>query len=366
MVIVKGGVESVTGAMGRQKAQQEKDILRSTAMVGGIGVTTGVTTYAVAQSFNSQLGGYNTKNMFTNIMWVMYGLTRYYFGNMNTIKPAAVIAGFPLPTVDELSHAMSNRILKYRATGGIFLAHQEGGDQTLRIVGKAYGENRFMFLQLLDFLFLYGGARKVDYFSQFIKSLLPATTLPSDFETGKLNFEREITPSPWRDFNNSVVGGAMGELHYTFPVITRNRIYTNMYIETYEYTESVEHGLNCVEYSIFFRKYVPERKRQFILAVDPSSQDANKDKQIWYREDVDDKLQQKTENLELMLDLGYSVAMLLYRFITLSTEGSLSYAENIATSFGLGLRQDGVDSELLASGVFITAVGIGFTLLGSI
>ena len=101
----------------------------------------------------------------------MWDLMRYYFTNTYApTQPAVVLASVPLGTVSEVSHAMSQNDLKFRAAGGVFLAHQEGGDVSLRLRGKAWGKNRFIFLSILDFLFLYGSAKTVDLFSDFLKN----------------------------------------------------------------------------------------------------------------------------------------------------------------------------------------------------
>ena len=139
-----------------------KGIARGAAIAAGTAIA-GYTTVKSVKYINPLLGktiGQNKyakidiKNFFTNIGSVMYGLSRYYFGNPSEIQPSCILGGVPMPSINELSHAMSDRILKFRATGGIFLAQQSGGDQTLRIQGKAFGVNRYAFLTMLDFLFL--------------------------------------------------------------------------------------------------------------------------------------------------------------------------------------------------------------------
>ena len=105
-----------------------------------------------------------TTNVITNLTIVSTIIARYYLTNKKRIKPAAVLAGIPLGTVQELSMALSDRIVKYRATGGIFLAHQDGGNESLRIICKAWGLSRYIFLIMLDFLFLYGSDKILDLF----------------------------------------------------------------------------------------------------------------------------------------------------------------------------------------------------------
>ena len=105
-----------------------------------------------------------TTNVVVNLTMIASTLNRYYLSNKKRIKPAAVLGGIPLGTVEELSMALSDRILKYRATGGVFLAHQDGGNESLRIVCKAWGLGRYLFLTMLDFLFMYGSAKILDLF----------------------------------------------------------------------------------------------------------------------------------------------------------------------------------------------------------
>lgn len=235
-------------------------------------------------------------NMFSNIATVMYTIFNYYFYNPKSIKPAAVIAGIPLGTVSEISHAMSDRILKYRATGGIFLAHQEGGEQTLRIMGKAVGTNRYMLLTMLDILFLYGSAKRVDMFADKLNNIANVG---------------EVTPraNPWKQFDEYALDTGKEEKHLTFPVITSKKVYTNMYIETWEFTESIENGMNTINYSIFFRKYIPHFPYTYAKTVDEQQNE-----QFYYSEDIDDSFIRKLRFLDTFSEFAFSTSMIMYRF----------------------------------------------------
>lgn len=211
---------------------------------------------------------------FTNAISLSYMLSKFYFGNELPIKPAAVIGGIPLGSVAELSHGISDREVKYRANGGIFLAHQHGGNESLRIVGKAWGPNRFLFLNALDLLFSLGKVKYVDILSE---SLQPnAWNSPSvvnyDDSLDQMTQIADITENPWENWNRGVKSKeTYEETHITFPVITKNRVYLSMFIETYSWRQSVDRtGQRCVEYTIFFRTYKAPPNYEYALVTFPA------------------------------------------------------------------------------------------------
>jgi len=276
----------------------------------------------------------HVKNIFSNIVLIMMNLTTYYFGNFRPHQPAAILAGIPLGSVSELSHAMSDRILKFRSTGGIFLAHQEGGENTLKIEGKAFGRNRFLFLTMLDFLFSYGQAKVVDLFTDFIKgsvSSIPMLTTSL------------LTQDAWKPIRESATDTGIEERHLTFPVVTRTKIYTNMYIETYEFIESIENGMNCVTYNIFLRKYQAHYPYKW------AEQETELGDSVWYySENKDDEIISKLRFVDLMMEAGFSTAMIMYRFFQFIIGNSSE--ENIAYLTGINLNQQnyGEDNTSLA------------------
>ena len=205
-------------------------------------------------------GEYKGTQTFNDVVWLSYSLSRYYFGPDHP-KTSAVIAGIPLGTIEELSHGISDREVRYRANGGVFLAHQDGGNESLRIVGKAWGENRFTFLNMLDFLFLYGSATVIDVLSKYKEGA-------GDYPF--LNVDEELTTDPWAVVERATAKQGKEEQHMTFPVITRNRIYLSMYIETYSWRQSIDvNGKKSVTYTIFFRKYEPDNQYEFRTLLIP-------------------------------------------------------------------------------------------------
>jgi len=320
----------------RNPEDETPRITASALGVGISGLTAATATYTL-HSLQAELairGSYEqqfARNMTANIVSMMFTLCTYYFGNEAKIKPAAVIGGIPLGTVSELSHAISDRILKYRSKGGIFLAHQEGGDQTLRIVGKAWGPNRYWFLTMLDFLFLHGQASSHDMFAESLRnSPLTGASL------GALP-EGVVGTSPWAKIDLDDIEDGMEEKHLTFPVVTRNRVYNNMYIETYDYIESVDLGMNVVEYTLFFRKYLPATRYKFHkVTVEKKGQD-ELEEVYYYSEDEEDTVSKRLRQIDLMTDLGFSLAMLVYRTYIIANKNSVEL--NTALTFAINLNK---------------------------
>lgn len=223
-------------------------------------VLTGALSATVA-GFSSYMASRGNVDTAVNVSYLMYSLAKYYLGNSLPKKPSVVIGSMPLGTVTELSHAISDRIIRYRARGGVFLAHQDGGNESLRIVGKAFGTNRYLFLFMLMLLFFYGSETK--------KTFNPSAGVNIDVINDANIAQLAIEKGTWAPFYLDNISDVEEENHLTFPIITKNRIYLNMYIETFSYKESIHMGQNIVEYTIFFRKADPKSKYEFKKYVYP-------------------------------------------------------------------------------------------------
>ncbi|GAG71760.1 unnamed protein product, partial [marine sediment metagenome] len=153
------------------------------------------------------------------------------------------------------------------ANGGVFLAHQSGGNESLRIVGKAWGEKRFLFLNMLDLLFLWGSTKTIDVFANAMSSLSPLNiAVQSPIAQGGAAAARlsNISKDPWVEFKQKNLNEGYQEQHMTFPVITKNRVYVSMYIETFSWRQRLDkERRKMVEYTIFFRKYEPQPEYEF-------------------------------------------------------------------------------------------------------
>ena len=311
--------------------------------LGSVGTIMGYVINKNWKSFKSREGRMYLTNLATNISTIMWDIQKFYFSNAYPTRPAVILASIPLGTVTEVSHAMSQRDLKFRAVGGVFLADQEGGEESLRIVGKAWGKNRFVFLQMLDTLFLYGSSKSIDLYTEHLKSPL-GQTLPHISEE-----ELVVTTDPWNEFNKDSISEGVASHRSTFPVITRQKIYTNMFIETYEYTESVENGIDVVEYVLFLRKYVPTPPMQFDKVE--TGEDSDMKTKYYYKVDNEDHFYNTTKKLDLLLGYGLSAAMIMYRTIVYLSTGTYSFAENLVSRFGIALNRT-VEGNVDPSGAY--------------
>ena len=288
-----------------------------------------------------------TTSMVSNITLIATTLSRYYLLNQKRIKPAAVLAGIPLGTVQELSMALSDRILKYRSTGGVFLAHQDGGNESLRIICKAWGKDRYWFLILLDFIFLYGQSKILDMFSNLEanpfhpegKKILSKKDLK---ETAKIR-------NPWKEFRRKNIGEGREEYHMTFPVVTKNRIYSSMYLETYDIVNSVDGGMNILTVTLFLRKYRTPYPFQLATVVEQNPKKKKPDTTYWYRAEKvrDQSVYTKFKSLrwaDSMLDFGLSMLVALHKHTMLMKYSIYSWEQMMALSFATHLdKSRGMD-----------------------
>lgn len=161
--------------------------------------------------------------------------------NLQTVP--CVLAGLPLRHIREIEVARSGKILKFRATGSVFLANQEGGEDAIRIEGlMARGE--IMFIFFLWMIFYHGQGRITEAVFDPNKeiSLLALRAKNVDITT----------------FNQTTQKPAYTH-HYTVPFVTRHVIIPNCYIETLSFEEKIEFGKDVIGYSILLRTY---RKQQ--------------------------------------------------------------------------------------------------------
>jgi len=268
-------------------------------------------------------------NMYMNIVSTMYSLGLYYFGNITDSKPSVVMGGIPLWSTQEVSHGISELMMKYRATGGIFLAHQEGGEQTLRIQGKTWGPNRFLFLQIMDSLFIYGNSVKFDMFWKEIDS----HDLDYIYDIATGTDKRETVTNPWTYYDKKNLDEGIEEKHLTFPVITKTRIYTNMYIETWEFIEAIENGMNVINFTIFLRKYITPAPYKYAKVKVGKDENGEEIAHNYYSKDATNEEFKKLRTIDTMVEIGYTGAMVLYRFFQYlyhnSPETNVAYITNI-------------------------------------
>jgi len=287
-------------------------------------------------------------NLVVNLTLISAVLNRYYLTNRKRIKPAAVLAGIPLGTVAELSMALSDRILRYRATGGIFLAHQDGGNESLRIVCKAWGIGRYLFLTMLDFLFMYGSAKILDLFKNnpFGDNIYG--------EEGPLIDKKDLDVqkrNPWKRFDTFNKDEGRDEYHSTFPIVTKNRIYSSMYLETYDIVESVNTGMNMLTVTLFLRKYRSPYPLEF-TRIRPEKK--GQSRTAWYRQEISKNETISTKArlrwMDSIMDFGLSILVAAQKWFTMMELSYYTVEEMWALTFATHLdKSRGLDAGNIVS-----------------
>lgn len=154
------------------------------------------------------------------------------------LKPEVILGTVPLFSVQMVERAKSDRKLKNRALGDVFLAHQKGNKDVLRIDASLTGPYRFIYLTFLAQLQVEGVSKKQNI------GIAPDSkiSLPS---VG--NWTGEVTDKKVLNY----------DVHKTFPIITRTAILFNMYLQTIEWHQSVQDGKGVIKVHLLFRKYFP-------------------------------------------------------------------------------------------------------------
>lgn len=160
---------------------------------------------------------------------------------INSQSVPCVLAGLPLRHIREIEVARSGKILKFRATGSVFLANQEGGEDAVRIEGiLARGEIIFILILWMIFYYGQGRVKEIDNLGTLIGNpgLMAMRAKNMDITT----------------YNQTTQKPAYTH-HFTVPFVTRHIIIPNTYIETLSFEEKIEFGKNIIGYTILLRTY---------------------------------------------------------------------------------------------------------------
>jgi len=181
-----------------------------------------------------------------------------------TDRPDIVLGLIPFWGITAVETASSQNILKYRAVGGQYLAHQHGGNISLRIDMILKGPTVPLQLGLLDVLFSFGKTRnKVNggiLYQPFFKGNLTADTLTGQNLSSAQEGLQLIDPT---DTDNAFsvakddFSWITSDYHNTFAIVTRDFVMTGMYVESFIYFRNVAKDPNMVRVSLLCRKFVP-------------------------------------------------------------------------------------------------------------
>jgi len=158
--------------------------------------------------------------------------------NFAGLKPEVIIGTVPFYSLQMIERAKSDRKLKNRAIGDVFLAHQKGNKDVLRLDLTLSGPYRFIYLAFLAQLQKEGQSIKKNITlskNALVEDVVAGTSTAEVVDKKVLNYD----------------------VHNTFPVITRTAILFNMYLQTIEHHRSVEDGKGVIKVHLLFRKYFP-------------------------------------------------------------------------------------------------------------
>jgi len=172
-----------------------------------------------------------------------------------TIKKACFLGPVPLQHVREIEVARSGQKLKFRATGSVFLAKQEGGGtDAVRVSGKLYRDEVIMLLLLFS-LYEWGTGRVKD-----LDLSNPETTFDMELIRKKKNMLKVDTE----------MANAGVEAHNTFPFVSRHVIIPNCYIETLSFEERIENGIDVINYDVLLRTFAKQKSFKVWNSDDPN------------------------------------------------------------------------------------------------
>jgi len=155
------------------------------------------------------------------------------------VKPEMICGPVPLYSVQMTERAKSDRKLKNRAIGDVFLAHQKGNRDILRVDGVLDGPLRYTYLWVLVQLQKEGEGKAIN---------LSQSNMPV-FAEG--------APAAIEELETAAKGQLNYEIYKTFPIITQFQILTDMYLQTVEWHRAIEDGQELIRYHLLFRKYFP-------------------------------------------------------------------------------------------------------------
>jgi len=204
-----------------------------------------------------KLKSLSPNQMFVGIFNLLTTITlagfQYATDNACTIGPVPLGGyGVDSPTsIHNIEVAHSNKEVKFRAVGSIFLAHQHGGQDSVKISGKLQGTWRHVFLTVLWIMSLLSQR----YLQAFDWSSDLVTNLGSSTSNIEL-FRQTAGPiTRMKSINDVVVQGPSFEKHIVFPVVTEHEIIPNCYIETFSFEELVSGGKDIINYDMLLRTY---------------------------------------------------------------------------------------------------------------
>ena len=156
-------------------------------------------------------------------------------------KIPLILGPVPIKYADYVEVARSGKVLKFRATGSVFLANQPGGEDAIKIEGTLYKAEAYIFMLALWALFLYGQSKFKD-----LESLVAGQGNITDIN--KLRKMNDLL------MTDSSLQKPSYEYHRTFPFVSKYFIIPNCFIETIVLENKLP-VKDVIRYSILLRTY---------------------------------------------------------------------------------------------------------------
>jgi len=135
--------------------------------------------------------------------------------------------------------------------------------------------------------------------------------------------------------------------HCTFPIVTKNRIYTSMYLETYDIVESVNNGMNVLTVTLFLRKYRPPYPLE-LKTVKPEKKGQRRTSYYRNVKVAEEDVNIKTKSLrwsDSLMDLGLSALIAAQKWYMMMEYGIYTWEQVLALSFATHLdKSRGLDN----------------------
>lgn len=207
----------------------------------------------------------NKRLLFTSALLSLYQtISGGETSGLDLGKPEILLGPLPIYNIENIGHASSDEILKYRSMSGIYLAHQKGGNKTFKFRGKIWGPSRYYIYTILEVMQQQGLEKMKNLTNLSEAGIVGINNGILDADMNKdLSSDLEDKPAAGNrgTLHNYQPYGELEEqkypYHKTFPIITETRIYMFMYIETLRMEQNVKFGKDVIEIDVMCRHYLP-------------------------------------------------------------------------------------------------------------
>lgn len=222
-------------------------------------------------------------------------------------RPEIMLGPLPIYNIENIGHASSDEMLKYRSMSGIYLAHQKGGNKTFKFRGKIWGPTRYWIYTLLEVMQQQGleEMKKIGNLIAYEEININNGIIDADMNKDLLTEYGKPTAQNRGTLHNYQPYGELSEqkypYHKTFPIITETRVYMFMYIETLRMEQNVKFGKDVIEIDVLCRHYMPPTDYNATKPEDDEDDDVGKQ---YYRTYTNTETMKRFRRGLIALNLG--------------------------------------------------------------